>query len=291
MPSGAVRSAASFRCHIRWNKTGSTPSRSPASSAPSNRPRPPQPGLHQGPGYPRRQAAPVRNEPATAHSRPSPGRDPRPAGTPRPQPRMPAPSPRTSPRPGREPGHPAGRRRPSLSCRPCGRKSPAHAAGTGRPHHATEARTAVMTPRPRRDRSPSASSDRVPARTRTRHGHPSWRSTTSRRSSASPSRTRNGRAGSASSNLVPRHDDSGSRCQQPSATWYSSTKRSCAAPATATAACVIRPSRRHKNPLRNGPTLLTKPGNGPTSLTKSELNWHRTTARRGVGWLPGRSYS
>ena len=41
MPSGADRSAVSCRCHIRWNSTGSTRSRSPASSAPSNRPRPP----------------------------------------------------------------------------------------------------------------------------------------------------------------------------------------------------------------------------------------------------------
>jgi hypothetical protein len=39
----------------------------------------------------------------------------------------------------------------------------------------------------------------------------------------------------------------------------------------------------------DGPTLLTKPGNGPTSLTKSELNCRRTIgpelARSKVTWF------
>ena len=173
-------------------QTGSTRSRSPVSSAP--RPRPPVKASTR-PRYPRHQAAPV---PVTRQ--PPHIRDHHRVEIPGP-PVLPASGrhartlPRTSPRPGREPGHPAGRRRQPLSRRPCGRKSPAHAAGTGHSHHATEARTAVMTPPSRRDRSPSASSDRVPARTQTRHGHPSWRNTTSPRSSASPSRT--GTAGQA----------------------------------------------------------------------------------------------
>src|SRR5208283_5540807 len=40
-----------------------------------------------------------------------------------------------------------------------------------------------------------------------------------------------------------------------------------------------QPAQPSQQPLRNGPTLLTKPGNGPSSLTKNELNWHRTTVR------------
>jgi hypothetical protein len=37
----------------------------------------------------------------------------------------------------------------------------------------------------------------------------------------------------------------------------------------------------------NGPTIVTKPGNGPSSLTKSELNCHRTKTRSGPAFAGG----
>ena len=203
MPSGAVRSAASCRCHIRWNSTGSTRSRSPASSAPSDRPRPPGECLQQHRGDLWRQAPPVPVAGQPPHVRHQ--HQVKVPGLRYSQPAASQASAVTANVSASRDGNPVigpdvdDHRAPIM---PCGRRNPAHAAGTCPPSR-QRSQNGCDDDRPHcRGRSPSASDGLALARTRTRYGRLSWRSTTSPRSSEGLFEP-NGRAGTASSKRVP----------------------------------------------------------------------------------------
>src|SRR6266545_4483161 len=169
------------------------PATPPAGPRPAQRPRTGPARRRTPPTAPPRSPAPdiagAGNATATARSRPAPGQDPLTGGTPSPPPDTRTRSARTSPRPEQGSGHQGGHPRPPRSRQPGGRRSPAHAAGPAPACYASTARTAATIPPAPQGRSPSTSDDHVPATTRTPREPPSWRSTTSPRSSATPSRT------------------------------------------------------------------------------------------------------
>ena len=288
MPSRTVRSAASCRCHIRWNSTGSTRSRSPASSAPSAQAPPAGERLQQHRGDLRHQAPPVPVTRQPPHVRDQHRvKIPSPPVLPARQPRRPAAVTANVCRiPFRDPVIGTDIHDHGAPVVPADEEVRSMPAGTGRPHHASAARTAATPPPALPGRSPSASGDPAPARTRTRHASPSWRSTTSPRNSQVPSRT--GTAGQAAPPRTARHNTT------PKARTATCHRQPGTPPRTAH--LQHPPRQQPASPDRlivtrtpgNGPTIVTKPGNGPSLLTKSQLDCHRTPGWTAALLKPGR---